>query len=117
MVSDLNNPSPVVTEIKASGGTAVGIIADVTDYGSFAARVDATAKEFGAVKILVDNAALFAALRLTPFIKMSNEAWDKTMNMNARDTVQYLPEDPTNDMRTRGQQAWLAVKKLPNNAP
>ena len=117
MVSDLDDPSRVVAEIKASGGTATGIVADVTDDASIAAMVDATEKEFGAVEILVNNAALFAALRLTPIMEMSNEAWDKTMNMNARDTVQYLPEDPTNDMRTRGQQAWLAVKKLPNNAP
>ena len=84
MVSDLDDPSRVVAEIKASGGTATSTVADVTDDASIAAMVDATEKEFGAVEILVNNAALFAALRLTPIMEMSNEAWDKTMTVNVQ---------------------------------
>ena len=90
MVSDLDDPSRVVAEIKASGGTAAGHLADVTDDASIAAMVDSTEKEFGAVEILVNNAALFAALRLTPIMEMSNEAWDKTMTVNVRGTFQCI---------------------------
>ena len=78
-----------MAEIKASGGTATSTVAG-DDDASIAAMVDATEKEFGAVEILVNNAALFAALRLTPIMEMSNEAWDKTMTVNVRGTFQCI---------------------------
>ena len=90
MVSDIEDPSRVVNEIKESNGTAVGIQCDVTDDASIAAMVTATEEEFGSVEILVNNAALFAALRLTPIMEMSNEAWDKTMTVNVRGTFQCI---------------------------
>ena len=90
MVSDFDDPSRVVSEIKASDGTAAGIVADVTDDASIASVADATEKEFGPVEILVNSAALFAALRLTPITEISNEAWDKTMTVNARGTFQCI---------------------------
>jgi len=90
MVSDIEDPSRVVDEIKESNGAAAGIVCDVTDDDSIAAMVAATEGEFGSVEILVNNAALFAALRLTPIMEMSNEDWDRTMTVNARGSFQCI---------------------------
>lgn len=87
-VSDIADPSRVVDEIKNAGGKAIGRIADVTDDGSLADLVEAAETAFGPIEILVNNAALFAALRLTPIMQISNEEWDRVMTVNVRGTVQ-----------------------------
>jgi len=88
VVSDVADTSNVVDAIKGEGGSAIGVSADVTDDASLAALVEKAESEFGPVEILVNNAALFAALRLTPIMQMSNEEWDKVMTVNARGSFQ-----------------------------
>ena len=88
IVSDIADTGRVVEEIQSAGGTAMGIAADVTDDASLAELVSATESEFGNIDILVNNAALFAALRLKPIMEMSNEEWDRVMTVNVRGTLQ-----------------------------
>ena len=88
VLSDIDNPNRAVEEIQSSGGTAMGVIADVTDDTSLAALVATTESEFGYIDILVNNAALFTALRITPIMEMSNDEWDRTMKVNVRGTLQ-----------------------------
>ena len=88
VLSDIDNPNRAVEEIQSSGGTAMGVIADVTDDTSLAALVATTESEFGNIDILVNNAALFTALRITPIMEMSNDEWDRTMKVNVRGTLQ-----------------------------
>ncbi len=88
VVSDISDPSRVVDEIENAGGEAMGRIADVTDDGSLSDLVTAAESAFGPIEILVNNAALFAALRLTPIMQISNEEWDRVMTVNVRGTVQ-----------------------------
>ena len=88
VLSDIDNPNRAVEEIQSSGGTAMGVIADVTDDTSLAALVATTESEFGNIDILVNNAALFTALRITPIMEMSNDEWDRTMKVNVRGALQ-----------------------------
>ena len=88
VVSDVADPSRVVDEITNADGKAIAAIADVTDDGSLSALVDAAESAFGPIEILVNNAGLFAALRLTPIMQISNEEWDRVMTVNVRGTVQ-----------------------------
>ncbi len=88
VVSDVADPSRVVDEITNAGGKAIGAIADVTDDGSLSALVTAAEAAFGPIEILVNNAGLFAALRLTPIMQIPNEEWDRVMTVNVRGTVQ-----------------------------
>ena len=88
VVSDIDDPSRVVDEIGNAGGEAIGNVADVTDDGALAALVEAAETAFGPIDILVNNAALFAALRFTPIMEMSNEEWDRVMTVNVRGTLQ-----------------------------
>lgn len=88
VVSDIADCARVAGDITGNGGQAIAITADVTDDSSLAALVDKTETEFGPVEILVNNAALFAELRLTPFMQISNEDWDRVMAVNVRGTFQ-----------------------------
>jgi NAD(P)-dependent dehydrogenase (short-subunit alcohol dehydrogenase family) len=81
---DLESPEAVAAEIRASGGDAVGRIADVTDAGSVCDLVRETERRYGSVHVLVNNAALFGTLRLAPFMEISSEEWDRVMAVNTR---------------------------------
>ena len=88
VASDIADPSRVADEITKAGGKAIGAIADVTDDGSLSDLVDAAESAFGPIEILVNNASLFAELRLTPIMQIPNEEWDRVMKVNVRGTVQ-----------------------------
>lgn len=71
----------LVSTIKASGGDALAIAADLTDFaatGEAVARIEA---EFGPVDILVNNAGwdLFV-----PFLKSGPDFWTKLIDINLR---------------------------------
>lgn len=50
--------TPVVDAIRAAGGTAVGLAAELTEPGGIAALVDATVAAFDRVDILINNAGI-----------------------------------------------------------
>src|SRR3954465_7495324 len=58
--------------IGSEGGRAAVHIADVTDPKAVAAMVEATAKKFGRIDVLVNNAAIRAE---TPFADLPFEEW------------------------------------------
>ncbi len=88
VVSDIADPSRAVDEIANAGGEAIGAIADITDDGSLSDLVAAAESAFGPIEILVNNAGLFAELRVTPIMQIPNEEWDRVMTVNVRGTVQ-----------------------------
>ena len=88
VLSDIDSPDRAVQEIQSAGGAAIGVTADVTEDTSLAAMVATAEAEFGNIDILVNNAALFAALRFTPIMEMSNDDWDRVMKVNVRGTLQ-----------------------------
>jgi NAD(P)-dependent dehydrogenase (short-subunit alcohol dehydrogenase family) len=90
VVSDIADPSRVADEINSNGGAAIAIEADVTIDDSLAGLVSRTEAEFGSIEILVNNAALFAELMITPIMEMSNEEWDRVLTVNARGTFQCI---------------------------
>jgi 3-oxoacyl-[acyl-carrier protein] reductase len=55
--SDRGSVDAVVAEIAAKGGEALAVMADVSDEAAVARLIDAVAKRFGRIDILVNNAA------------------------------------------------------------
>lgn len=77
----------VADEIRGQGGDALAIHVDVTDEASVATMVRATLERFGAIHILINNAAFF--LRPVPvsrvtFDQISVAEWDRVMAVNLR---------------------------------
>jgi NAD(P)-dependent dehydrogenase (short-subunit alcohol dehydrogenase family) len=63
-------------------GTALAVTTDVSDADSVAALEQAVADEYGKVDILVNNAGV--GPKPTPVQEMSEEEWDRVMDINAR---------------------------------
>ncbi|MDD2867725.1 MAG: SDR family NAD(P)-dependent oxidoreductase [Neomegalonema sp.] len=71
----------VVEAIRAAGGEAVAMIADLTDYAATGEAVAKIEAGFGPVDILVNNAGwdLFV-----PFLKSEPDYWAKIIDINLR---------------------------------
>ena len=79
VVSDLLDAGPVAEAIRQAGGRALALKTDVTDPASAQSMVADTVKAFGAIDILVTNAALFGNLSLKPVTEIDSAEWDRVM--------------------------------------
>ncbi|HQR45180.1 MAG TPA: SDR family NAD(P)-dependent oxidoreductase [Thermoanaerobaculia bacterium] len=71
-----------VGKIKAAGGTAIGVGADVSKAADVEAMVAATIRQFGGVDILVNN----AGIERTPTLlhEMTEQQWDMVLGVNLK---------------------------------
>jgi len=81
---DIASADHVVKAIQDMGGTAISMKCDVSDEQSVKAMVDETAKQFGTVDVLINNAAYFMSVWKGPFWEMKVEEFDKAMAVNVR---------------------------------
>ena len=70
-------------EIEAAGGTALPLVCDIRDETAVAAAVEATAKRFGGIDILVNNAS---AISLTGTLDTPLRRFDLMFGVNVRGT-------------------------------
>ena len=75
-----------VSEIKAKGGTAIAIKADVTSEEETKRMAEEVVKAFGRIDILVNNAGFYHGMSRKPFNEISSEEWDKMMDVSAKGT-------------------------------
>jgi 3-oxoacyl-[acyl-carrier protein] reductase len=76
----------VAAGICAAGGTALAIETDVRDFAAFKHAADRTAKEFGAVNGLVNNAGMLNVIPITrcAFEDIPDAEWDEAFRLNAK---------------------------------
>lgn len=77
--SSASGAAKVVDDIKALGGQAIAVKADVSDEAQVEAMFDQMIAEFGRVDILVNNAGL---QQDAAFVDMTLDQWNKVMNIN-----------------------------------
>ncbi|GAA3848221.1 3-oxoacyl-ACP reductase FabG [Saccharothrix violaceirubra] len=73
----------VVADIRAQGGTAVAIGADVSDTAAVDAAVDRVVAELGPPTVVVNNAGI---LRDNLLFKMTDDDWDAVLGVHLRGT-------------------------------
>jgi NAD(P)-dependent dehydrogenase (short-subunit alcohol dehydrogenase family) len=71
----------VVSEIRAAGGKAVAVQADIKNLAQHERLVRTAREHFGRIDILVNNAAMTHS---QPFFDATVEAWDETMGVNLK---------------------------------
>lgn len=88
IVADINveGAEAVSSEIREGGGQAIAVHVDISDEQSVAAMVDTALAEYGRIDVLVNNAALFASLKMKPFTEIDVEEWDRIFAINTRGT-------------------------------
>lgn len=84
VVADIVDPSPVVAEIEAAGGDALGANVDVADVESTRAMTAAALDRFGQIDFLVNNAAIYASLKMQSWLDIDVAEWDRVMAVNVR---------------------------------
>ena len=86
VIAEINetNGQAVAKEITKEGFEAVGIRTDVSDAESVDGMVKAVVEKYGRIDVLVNNAALFATVKMKPFWEISVGEWDKVMAVNLR---------------------------------
>ena len=72
----------VVDEIRAAGGTAVGVAGAVDDPVFAVELIEQCVKQFGGIDILVNNAAILSPEALGPATDCPLETWDRTLKVN-----------------------------------
>lgn len=89
----------VAGEIRAAGGEAMSVVADVSDRRSVRALYDRVEERFGGVDISVQNAGVITIAKLED---MTEDEWDRIMAVNTKG-VFLCCQDAAARMRRRGR--------------
>jgi NAD(P)-dependent dehydrogenase (short-subunit alcohol dehydrogenase family) len=74
----------VVNAIRQLGGDALFVQTDVASEQQIQALVETALARFGQIDVLVNNAAVLLAQKESRAHELTNEVWDRTMNVNLR---------------------------------
>ena len=84
VVGDVNDCGATAKLVTEAGGRVVAVRLDVTDPASAQAMADAAVAEFGRLDGLVNNAALYGALKGGRFDGIPESEWDACMAVNVK---------------------------------
>ena len=84
VAADIINCGNTIGQIEATGGTAIGVEFDVTKMATVTALTESAIKAFGAIDVLINNAALYGGLTGGRFDLLDEDEWDRTMNVNVK---------------------------------
>jgi 3-oxoacyl-[acyl-carrier protein] reductase len=80
---NLDPAEATAKEIRAAGGAASALAADVSNWADTQRIAAAAIKEFGGIDILCANAGIFPAAKLD---ELTTEAWDEVLSTNLKGT-------------------------------
>jgi NAD(P)-dependent dehydrogenase (short-subunit alcohol dehydrogenase family) len=84
IAADISDCSATLDLVKAEGAEAIGVGLDVRNAASALAMTDAATQAFGRVDALINNAALYGALRGGRFDAIGEADWDAAMAVNVK---------------------------------
>lgn len=95
-----------VDMIRASGGIAIHVRTDISDWSAVDALVGATIARFGRLDVMVNNAAIYTSTNL---VETTLEQWNRVIGVNLtgffycnkRAVTQMLNQAPVNEVRGR----------------
>jgi 3-oxoacyl-[acyl-carrier protein] reductase len=84
VLADLNVDGALANAeaIRAGGGDALGVEVDIADPASVAAMVAAAIEGFGAIDVLVNNAAIYANYTRYSFMDLPLDYWQRFLDVN-----------------------------------
>src|ERR1700722_14745204 len=88
-LSNASEAEEVVAEIKASGGEAIAVQADVANQTDVERLFEETIKKFGSIDVVVHNSGIMS---LSPVGKAEVDLFDKVISTNLRGAFLVLAE-------------------------
>jgi len=82
----LERAEGVVKEIRAKGGEAVAMLTDISDENATQKMAEKIMQQYGRVDILLNNAAIWYGINITPWDTWTVEEWDRIFSVNVRGT-------------------------------
>jgi 3-oxoacyl-[acyl-carrier protein] reductase len=73
-------------EIRAKGGEAVAMEADISDENATKKIAEKVTQQYGKVDILLNNAAIWYGLNITPWDAWTVDKWDRIFGVNVKGT-------------------------------
>ena len=111
VVADRNPAEETLQAIEQAGGRATYVQVDVSDEASTRAMAEAALQASGRIDGLVNNAAYFREVRLTPFEEIDPAQWDRIFQVNVKGVWQcckaVMPA-----MRARGSGAIVNIASV-----
>lgn len=111
VAGDLNDCSETLARCKGAKGRVLGLSLDVTDIESAMAMAKRAHVAFGRIDGLVNNAALYGALRGGRFDAIEEKAWDAAMQVNVKG-IWNCCKAVVNDMRAAGGGSIVNIASL-----
>ncbi len=84
VVADMNAADETVARVEAAGTKALALRVDVADDASVRAMAAAALGRFGRIDGLINNAAYFREVKLTPFEELDDAQWDRIFAVNVK---------------------------------
>jgi NAD(P)-dependent dehydrogenase (short-subunit alcohol dehydrogenase family) len=84
IVADILDAAATRDEIIQRGGRAIAVPTDVSNEESTRKLAEASIQHFGHIDVLMNNAAIFAAIDKKPFLEISSEEWDRVLAVNLK---------------------------------
>src|SRR6266446_964118 len=84
VAADINDCSATLDLVEAQGARAVGVTLDVRDAEAARDMIAAATGAFGRIDALINNAALYGALRGGRFDAIAEADWDAAMAVNVK---------------------------------
>ena len=82
--ADINDCSETEAKVSEITNDYLSLNLDVTEFDSCGNLVSSAVEKFGKVDVLVNNAALYGALKSSRFEDIDPEQWDRAMNVNVK---------------------------------
>src|SRR5215471_11250958 len=84
VAADILSCAETVAQVQQAGGEALEVTADVANAQSTQAMAVQACQRFGRIDILINNAAVYGGLKLTPFDQIPEAEWDRVMAVNVK---------------------------------
>ena len=84
VAADINDCSATLGLVETQGAKAIGVTLDVRDAISAVGMATAATRAFGHIDALINNAALYGALRGGRFDTIAEADWDAAMAVNVK---------------------------------
>lgn len=82
--ADINDCGGTLELVRRGGGQAIAVAADVTDAASASEMANKAVEAFGRIDGLINNAALYGALKGGRFDAIAEADWDAAMAVNVK---------------------------------